>query len=90
MIVRCVAEYPNQEQLEQLGPEFLGKRGFHITVGKEYIVFGLTVVFDANRVGRGIHLEHLTDYGHLVNTPGCLFQVVDGTAFPVLAGSSSE
>ncbi len=82
MIVRCVSEYPDEEQLRLLGPKFFRNRSFGVVVGREYIVFGVTVVIEASSAGKGLLFEHLTDtnYGYLVSTPACLFQIVDGTA----------
>jgi hypothetical protein len=79
MIVRCVSRFPNDVQLGYLGPGFLRNQDFHITPGKEYVVFGLTVVIEPGYPGRGLRVEHLTDYGNLVGTPICLFEILDGT-----------
>src|SRR4029077_7096980 len=55
---------------------------FHITPGKEYIVFGLTIGIESDSAGKGLFIDHLSDspLGYLVSTPACLFEIVDGTA----------
>jgi hypothetical protein len=82
MIVRCVSQYPNQKQLDLLGAKFLRDRTFQVTVGKEYIVFGLTIGIEPDYAGRGLFIHHLSDspLGYVVSTPACLFEIVDGTA----------
>jgi len=79
MIAKCVSAYPNQEQLDFLGTEFFKDREFHVTAGDEYVVLGLTFVVENDSSGRGLLLEHVDDYGHLVTTPACLFDILDGT-----------
>jgi hypothetical protein len=80
MIVKCVSQYPTEDQLDYLGPKFFKNQAFHITIGKEYIVLGLSVSVEPDPSGRGVAVEIVTDYGHLGGTPLCLFQIVDGTA----------
>jgi hypothetical protein len=82
MIVRCVSQYPNEDQLKYLGLKFFKDRAFGVILGREYIVFALTIVVEPDASGRGLFLDHLTEtnYGNLVRTPACLFEIVDGTA----------
>ncbi len=80
MIVKCISQYPTDEQLKDLGPRFFKNRTFHVTVGKEYVVLGLGVAVKPHSCGLGPSVEIVTDYGHLTDNPLCLFQIVDGTA----------
>jgi hypothetical protein len=79
MIVKCVSKYPDSDQLKQLGPKFFKDQDFHVTVGKEYIVFGLTVALEPDYGGLGLSMEILSDYENLVDYPACLFEIVEGT-----------
>lgn len=80
MIVKCVSKYPDDEQLKQLGPKFFKEQDFHVTLGKEYIVFGLSVSGEPGHIGLGLSVEILSDYGNLVGCPVCLFEIVEATA----------
>lgn len=81
MIVKCVRKYPTDDDLRFLGPRFLKERAFHVTPGKEYIVFGLSIgMGDEQTDCKGLWIEYLTDYDNLISAPICLFEIVQRTA----------
>src|SRR5690348_16577289 len=80
MIVKCVRKYPTADDLSFLGPRFLKERAFHVTPGKEYIVFGLSIGIDDESADcKGLWIEYLTDFENLIAAPICLFEFVERT-----------
>lgn len=80
MIVKCVRKYPTADDLSFLGPRFLKERVFHVTPGKEYIVFGLSIGIDDESADcKGLWIEYLTDFENLITAPICLFEFVEST-----------
>lgn len=74
MRVQCTAEEPTLDQAKRLAigkHYFPEKQVFHITTGKEYIVYGLSIMDGVPWV------EIITDYGNLASVPLLLFQVLD-------------
>jgi hypothetical protein len=72
--VKCISQKLTKEQSELVSDIFKSS-DFHITVDKEYLVYGISFdLFEGNRV---CLLQHLTDYGNLVSSPILLFEVVD-------------
>ena len=76
--VRCIATYPNAEQIEKLGICFYEDQTFHLSVGREYIVFGLRFEVDSEGMGTGPWVDLISDYGHLSSAPLYLFEITDG------------
>ena len=73
MKIRCIAELPNEEQAVRLGKNYSpGKQEFSLFIGKEYIVFGLSILDGATWV------QILSDFGYLYSVPLCLFEITDG------------
>jgi hypothetical protein len=72
MKVRCVAQLPNDRQALKLGKHYHpGKQVFKISIGQEYLVYGLTLLSGAPWV------ELLEDFGYLFSVPLCLFEITD-------------
>jgi len=80
MIVKCIAKYPSEDEMTYLGPKFFKERDFHVTIGREYIVFALTFLAEPDFAGRGLFVDIVTDFGHLVGVPLCLFSIIEGSA----------
>jgi len=74
MIVRCIS---NELTVEQKGvlPEEFRSSDFHVTIEREYIVFGLTI--NSINDQTVCLVQHISDYGHLINTPMFLFDITD-------------
>lgn len=73
MKVKCKTKFPNEEQAKKLGKYYhAGKQEFGLTIGKEYIVFGLRILDGA------VWVELVSDTGYLYSTPLCLFGIIDG------------
>ncbi|RFM29070.1 hypothetical protein [Deminuibacter soli] len=70
MLVVCTSIEPSQKQKQLLGK--YANRAFHLTIGKKYLVFALTIASE------NVHyVQILTDYGHLVSVPFFLFSFLD-------------
>ena len=72
MRVRCIAELPTEEQAKRLGRFYAGTRqSFGVTIGMEYLVFGLRVVEGS------VLLDIPQDFEQLYPVPLCLFEITD-------------
>ena len=73
MRVKCIRELPTKEQAVQLGSYYAaGKQAFHVHVGKEYLVYGITFLSGCPWV------ELKEDFGYLHRAPLGLFEITDG------------
>jgi len=73
MRIQCVREFPTEEQVLQLGSYYRpGKQVFHVQVGKEYLVYGITFLSGCPWV------ELKEDFGYLHRAPLGLFEITDG------------
>ncbi|RMG27520.1 MAG: hypothetical protein D6732_20015 [Methanobacteriota archaeon] len=73
MKVRCIAEQPDEEQAKQLGDNYQpGKQEFGVEIGKEYIVFGLSVL------GGSVWIDIESEMEYIYPVPLCLFEIIDG------------
>jgi hypothetical protein len=81
MLVKCIAEKPNDMQVQTLG-ECYKKSGVnqdsHLTVGKTYLALGLLLNDSYPHMGRGSWVTIQCDYGHITSYPIVLFEVIDG------------
>ena len=77
MKVRCLRQYPTEEQVQALGPAFYRKQSFHLTVGREYLVFGLQLSVNANMLGTGAWIQIVSESERLSWAPLMLFEIVD-------------
>jgi len=75
--VKCMADYPTAEDIRRLGKSFYQKQAFHVTVGREYIVFGMEFYVDSNVCGTGVWISLMSDYASLTSAPLCLFEIID-------------
>jgi hypothetical protein len=82
MIVKCISIYPNENQIQGLGPGFFPQRSFGVVVGREYIVVALTVNCGAQAPGKGVWVDILMEPGipTLVSAPLFLFEIVESSA----------
>jgi hypothetical protein len=72
MRVRCVAQLPNDRQAQELGKHYSpGQQVFKVSIGQEYLVYGMTFLSGVPWV------ELLEDFGYLFSVPLCLFEVTD-------------
>lgn len=72
MKVKCKAIKLKDSDIINLKTEFNCNQDFHITLNNEYLVFGVHIT----KTGLCL-IQHLTDFGHLVFTPLCLFDIID-------------
>jgi hypothetical protein len=72
MKVKCISRLPTEEQAVKLGEHYRhGKQDFHLQIGKEYIVYGISIL-------RGIAwIELASDTGYLYSVPLFLFEITD-------------
>lgn len=75
MKIKCVSVSLNEDQLYVLGKHANVKNNFSLSVGKEYVVFGLT--FEFLESGNGCFVQILSDSNHLVHVPIILFEIID-------------
>jgi hypothetical protein len=75
--VRCVRERLTESQVASLGPRYYRSQSFHIRLGKEYVVIGLTFAVDSNVHGTGVWVHLVNDDGVLIWAPLTLFEVTD-------------
>lgn len=73
MRVLCRSEYPDEEQLRQLGKKFYRRQTFGLEVGKDYVVVGLSL-FRESHFGR-LPLVEFFDGDHLISAPIILFEI---------------
>jgi len=73
MKVRCIALLPNENQAQQLSKNYShGRQEFHLVLGEEYVVFGLSIL------GGAAWVDLVTDSEYPVPVPLCLFEITDG------------
>ncbi|HEX8363535.1 MAG TPA: hypothetical protein VF613_25670 [Longimicrobium sp.] len=74
MRIRCIAEHPNSQQVQQLGTYYRpGKTVFPVNNGQQYTALGIGT-WD------GVHwVEVETPTEDVVSVPLFLFEIVDGT-----------
>lgn len=75
MIVRCISKLPSEEQAQLLGPGkhyFPGQQQFGLVIGREYIVYALSILDGAAWV------DILSEFEYLYAVPLLLFDIVDG------------
>lgn len=81
MRIKCVSLYLNEEQIEeldiQLHPREQSIYGSYLTIGKEYLVFGLQFQVDPNKHDTGPKVTITPDIGYVVSFPLGLFQITD-------------
>lgn len=81
MIVRCVSEWPSEEQIEKLGEGFSRNQSFGVKVGREYVVLALDFFIESNLFGTGAYIEYPDDeFDQVYFAPLCLFEIVDPRA----------
>ncbi|MFC4232786.1 hypothetical protein ACFOW1_12870 [Parasediminibacterium paludis] len=73
MLAYCKTSCISEEQKRNLG--MYSKGDFHITEGKQYLVFGLT--FLKNGDEHILNIEILSDYNHLISVPAIYFEFTD-------------
>jgi hypothetical protein len=72
MRAKCVRLSPAQRELAGSG-----KQDFHLTIGSQYLVFGIQFAIDSELHGTGVWLHLVSDHGHLSWAPISLFDIVD-------------
>ncbi len=77
MKVKCILEYPTDQQIERLG-DFYGKQAFGVTIGKEYVVLGVAFHINLPGFGTGVQIQFHDDDGNLAFAPLFLFEIIDG------------
>lgn len=77
MIVRCMSIYPSELDIVKL-VGFYRRQAFRVTIGMEYIVFGLTFFVNSNLFGTGVVIQFQDDDGNLAFAPLFMFEIVDG------------
>ena len=75
MKIKCISVKLNEDQLFVLGKYSSAKNHFSISLGEEYVVFGLT--FEFNEFGNGCFVQILSNNNHLVHVPITLFDIID-------------
>jgi hypothetical protein len=78
--VKCIADYPSDEDIQRLGKSFYRKQSFHVTIGREYIVFGMEFYEDSIVRGTGVWISFVSDYASLTSAPLCMFEIIDARA----------
>lgn len=73
MKISCNSKKLKTDQLYILGKHAESLNNFHITIGNDYIVFGLRF----NGVNNGCFVQILSDYNHLIEVPILLFDIID-------------
>ena len=90
MKVKCIATYPSAEQIARLGTGFYPKQDFHVTVGREYVVFGMEFYVDSSSRGTGTWIALVSDYGNLMSAPLCIFEITDARVSRFLECRNSD
>src|SRR5882724_4361444 len=78
MKVRCISTYPNEEQMMKIG--LYPGQSFGVTIGKEYLVVGLSFQLNSGIFGTGLCVNVVDDGNYFVTIPLCLFEVLDARA----------
>jgi hypothetical protein len=77
MKVKCIRDYPSEDQLRLLGGKFFRSQRFPVTVGQIYLVLGLSFLSKEGAWGSGLVFEIAADDGEPASVPECLFQIED-------------
>jgi hypothetical protein len=77
MIVRCNATRLDETYRRRVGGDPKLHTDFQLTIGKEYIVLGITFVVQSPICGSGILFDLEDDFGFCFSTPAQLFDIVD-------------
>jgi hypothetical protein len=75
MKVKCVCDYPSEGQIDLLGERFFRSQRFPITIGRIYLVLGLSLFSKGG--GDGLVFEIAADDGEPASVPECLFTIED-------------
>lgn len=75
MRVLCKSDYPDKQQLRQLGKKFYRCQTFGLEVDREYLVVGLSLV-TGSYLGQLPLVEYFNG-DHLLSAPIVLFQVIN-------------
>lgn len=77
MRAKCISEYPTKQQIDKLG-DFYRQQSFGVTVGKEYVVLGITFHINLRGFGTGVQIQFVNDDGNVGFAPLFLFKIIDG------------
>jgi hypothetical protein len=72
MVAKCIRLVPPQGEASLGMPQ-----EFHLSVGRQYVVFGIQFANASALHGTGTWLHLLSDHGHLSWAPISLFEIVD-------------
>src|SRR5258705_215588 len=86
MIVLCNRDYPTEEEIARRGKDFYRRQAFHISIGREYLVLGVSFFANSRLYGPGCVLLVEDDYGHPAMAPASLFTLVDDRVSPHWVG----
>jgi hypothetical protein len=73
--IKCITSRPDNSLTNQYNEYFTLKQDFHVTIGKEYTVFGLEI-YDYGLV----LAEILSDYNNLVSVPLTFFTITESSS----------
>lgn len=76
MLIRCVTTSLSEQQLAAMG-NFYRAQQFFVSVGKSYLVLGLSFYPHSILYGQAALAEIEDDFGRLASVPLALFEVVD-------------
>jgi hypothetical protein len=78
MKVCCISDYVTPEQRSALGRgEYQGMLAQGLTIGREYLVLGLSFIADADRFQIGAYALIQPDVGAIESYELCLFEITD-------------
>jgi hypothetical protein len=78
MNVRCISDYITPEQRAALGRgKYQGMLAQGLTIGREYLVLGLSFIADADHFQTGSYVLIQPDIGTIASYDLCLFEITD-------------
>ena len=78
MRVKAIKNILDSRDKEILKGTFYANQDYHFTVGKEYIVLGISFKIINNTLIS--ILEHLSDYGHITSSPLFMFNIINNNS----------
>lgn len=78
MIVKCTRCRLRSDEVKGVFGSSRGvQQDYHVTQGREYVVYGLSFAVGSNVHGTGVWVHIVSDHDHLTWAPIVLFEIVD-------------
>jgi hypothetical protein len=72
----CVASYPDENQIRELGPDFYRNQSFGLVVGREYLILGLSYARHSH-CGNAVAVSYFDGENLVLGAPIILFDITN-------------